>query len=124
MKNTVLVDANVVIEYLKTGKGTLPVAYETYNLVISVVTITEILASKTFEDDNLNKEVREFIDKYFIVVDLNRDIAEKTGEIIRKYELNLSASIVAATCIIGEYDLLTNNEEEFKNIEGLSILKL
>jgi hypothetical protein len=38
MKNTIVVDTGIIVEYLKTGKGLLPSVYETYDMIISSAT--------------------------------------------------------------------------------------
>ena len=124
MKKEILVDSDVIFEYLKSGEGKLPEAYEKYEMFISASTYTELLASKTFEDAELEKEVIEFINKYFKIKDLNLEIAHKAAEIIRKHGTSLAVGNLAATCIVLKCELLTNSEKGLSNIDGLEFVKL
>lgn len=119
MKTTIIVDTDVITEYLKTGKGVLPVAYEKFSMVISVVTLAELMASKTFSDSSLASEVKEFVDKYFVVKEIDRKIAEKAAEIIRENEVTMAAALVAATAIVFSHKVLTNNQDEYSEIAGI-----
>ncbi len=124
MKSTVVVDTGIIIEYLKSGKGALPSVYEKYNMIISVGTFTEILASKTFEDEGLKKEVIQFIDKYFKVRDFSPKMALKAAELIRTRNMTLSTSFTAATALDGSYPVLTDDDKTFGGIEGLELMRL
>lgn len=124
MKSTVVVDTGIIIEYLKTGKGALPNVYEKYNMIISASVYTEILASKTFEDDSLKKEVLTFIDKYFKVREINQKTASRAAELMRGQGYTLGVAFTAATALEGGYQLLTDDEKTFKEIKGLELMKL
>src|SRR5258708_13877481 len=97
MKTTILVDTGIIVQYLKTGKGILPTAYEKYKMVISAATYAELLASKTFQDENLEKEVLDFVDKYFTIRDVSKKIAHEAARIMRVNEISFAAACVAAT---------------------------
>lgn len=124
MKSTVVVDTGIIIEYLKTGKGALPSVYEKYNMVISASVYTEILASKTFEDESLKKEVLNFVDKYFKVREISPKVALKAAELLRSYPLTLASAYTAATALEGSYPLLTDDEKTFKEVKGLELMKI
>lgn len=123
MKSSILVDTGVIIEYLKTGKGLLPKVYETYTMFISASTLSELLASKTFEDTSLEKEVLEFVDKYFAIKDVDKKTAHQAAIFVRKYGINLSESLIMATAKINNLPFLTTDEELKKigEVEFLSI---
>jgi len=124
MKETIIVDTSVIVQYLKTGKGVLPVAYEKYNMVISVATYTELLASKTFEDANLEKEVKDFVDKYFNVVEVNKTLSDEAAKLIRASEVSLAISYVAATAIQKGYAILSEEKRSFSGINGLNFIEI
>ena len=121
MKDQILVDTNVIVQYLKSGKGLLPTVYEKYEMLISAVTLTELLASKTFEDASLQKEVIEFVDKYFTIKEINREIASKAAELIRVYGVNLATSYIAATSIVNNMPLLSESDEHYKMISEVKM---
>lgn len=124
MKTTIIVDTNIIVQYLKTGKGSLPVAYEKFNMIISAATYSELLASRTFEDSNLEKEVKDFVDKYFNVEDITREIADEAAKIVRETEVSLAVAYIAATGIIKGYDLLTEDRRAFNGIKRLNFVEV
>lgn len=124
MKEVILVDTGIIVQYLKTGKGVLPVAYEKYEMNISAATYTELLASKTFQDGNLEKEVLEFCEKYFSIKEVNEEISLKAADIIRKYQVNLAVAMIAATALVNGVKILSDDEKTFKDIEGIEMLSM
>lgn len=124
MKETIIVDTTVIVQYLKTGKGVLPIAYEKFNMVISSATYTELLASRTFEDANLEKEVKDFVDKYFNVIEINKTVADEAAKIIRSTEVSLAVSYVAAAALTKGYPVLTEDKRSFTGIKGIRYVEL
>jgi len=124
MKETIIVDTNVIVQYLKSGKGVLPIAYEKYNMVISAATYSELLASRTLEDANLEKEVKDFVDKYFNVVEVNKSLADEAAKVIRSTEVSLAVSYLAATALQKGYAVLTEDKRAFNGIKGLNFVEI
>ena len=124
MKETILVDTGVIVEYLKTGKGVLPTAYEQYEMVISAVTYTELLASKTFEDSALKDEVLEFCEKYFTIIEINEEIALKAADVIRTSEMTLANAYIAATALVKGIKILSDEEKKLDKVEGVEFLSI
>lgn len=119
----VLVDIGIIIEYLKSGKGILPTIYEKYKMKITSVTFAELLASSTFKDANLEREVMEFCKKYFEVVSVDQMIGLEVARIMRTYELNLAASSVAAAAKAMNIPLVTDDKKTYQRVEGLVLLE-
>lgn len=124
MKEGIIVDSNIIIQYLKTGKGVLPTAYEKYTMYISAATFSELLASKTFVDDNLEKEVLDFVDKYLTIKEIDKKVAHEAARLLREYDITLATSYVAATCITEGMKLLTEDASSFSGISGVSLLSM
>lgn len=124
MKNAILVDLDIITEYLRTGKGILPVAYDKYDMKITTVTYTELLASKTFEDQNLEKEVQDFVKKYFTVINIDENTSIRAASLLRQYDIPLAQAIIAATSIEHSLDMLTGNKKEYEKIAGVTLLEL
>ncbi len=124
MKEKIVVDTDVITQYLKTGKGVLPMAYEKYEMWIPATTYTELLASSTFEDANLRSEVMDFTNKYFKVEEITKDVAVKAGEIVRQYGLSISSAVLLACCFANECKLLTDRADDYKKVEGLMIAEV
>ncbi len=124
MKATIVVDTGVILEYLKTGKGVLPDVYEKYSMIIPSLTLTEILASKTFSDKALEQEVVSFLHKYFKIEDVSEKAAHKAAEIVREFNVSLMTATIAATAIAGGHKLLSDNKKSFSKIAGVEMLEL
>lgn len=123
MKDQILVDTDVVVQYLKSGKGLLPSVYEKYEMVLSSISVAELLASKTFEDNSLLNEVMEFVDKYFTIKDVSKEIATKAADYIRINKVNLATATIAATAVTSNIPLLSENPKDFESIGEVSIHK-
>ncbi|GAB4283758.1 MAG: hypothetical protein Kow0081_0470 [Candidatus Dojkabacteria bacterium] len=124
MKKAILVDIGVITEYLKNGKGDLPKAYEKFTMQITSTTYTELLASTTFLDENLEKEVIEFIKKYFEVINVDEKVALEASRIIRESDVNFATALVAATAVTNSLDLLTDDKKVFEKINGINFVEL
>jgi predicted nucleic acid-binding protein len=122
MKDLILVDTDVIVQYLKSGKGVLPNVYEKYEMCISAATFAELLSSKTFEDSNLQKEVVEFVDKYFTIKEVTREIADEAARIIRLKEVSLATALIAATAVRNSVKLLSEDKKEYQGIDGLELM--
>lgn len=124
MKKTILVDIDIIIEYLKTGKGMLPKAYDEYTMMITPVTYTELLASKTFQDEKLETEVDEFIKKYFSVTDITEAAGVEAAKIIRDKGTNLATALVAGVSKANSMPILTNEKAAFEDLEGVELVEM
>jgi len=124
MKTVIVVDTNIIIQYLQTGQGVLTSAYEKYTMQISSATYTELLASSTFKDVSLEKEVLEFITKYFTVKDVTKAIAHQAAVLVREYELNLASAYIAASAMVEGVELLSDDKKTFGKIADLKLLNL
>lgn len=123
MKTTVIVDTDVIIEYLKTGKGILPTIYEKFNMIVAPSTFTELLASKTFTDETLKQEVVDFLDKYFTVQPIDKAIAVEASKLVRDNELTLGTAYVGAMALRTGAKLVTNDRRSFERISGIDFLE-
>ncbi len=107
-----LVDTNVVIWYLKGRENEIKLLQklsEEGNLLISVVTITEVRAG-------LNRDQARIISKLkdiFRAIEVGVDIAELAGVFKQKYRLDIADMMIAATAVITGSKLLTYNKKHF-----------
>ena len=124
MKKSILVDLNIITEYLKSGKGILPIAYEKYELNISAVTNTELLASKTFNDQTVQNDVLDFVKKYFTVIEVDQEISVMAGKLVRDYGITIAHAIVGATAIVSGFDVLSKDVDGFSNIVGITLIDI
>jgi len=109
MKEIIFIDSDIVIEYLKTGKGVLPSAYEKYEMWMPTTSLIDIFASDTFRDSSLLSEVVEFCDKYFSFKEISKEISLKAADIIREHRITFSKACLWASAIVNEMELLVSS---------------
>lgn len=125
MKNTITVDADVIIEYLKTGEGKLTDAYEKYSMIIAPTTYTEILASQTFTEDSLEQDVVSFLKEYFKIQVVDESIAHTAARIIRDSDsIALAHAYVAATAVETKTQLLTNRADVYEGVSDMVMVQV
>ena len=119
-----LLDSNVVVHYLS---NSLPIkSIEFLNqfidedCYISVITQMEILG---FNFKNLSdKNITEIFIENAIVFDLNPEVVQKTITIRKSRKIDLPDAIIAATAIVNNFTLITQNLKDFQNIQNIKIL--
>lgn len=124
MKDIIFVDPQIIVEYLKTGKGVLPTAYEKYQMWVPATVLTEILASETFTDKNLKQEVLEFCEKYFSFKDVTKQISLDAAEIVRTAGTTLAKAILWASAMAEDLELLVDDEKEAKIAKAAGVKTL
>lgn len=87
---------------------------------ISAITEIELLCWKTPTQKDL-ETLNSFIYDA-IVIELEAAIKLKTAGIRKQHKIKLPDAIIAATAIVYGYTLLSRNEYDFRNIEGLSLI--
>jgi predicted nucleic acid-binding protein len=116
-----LLDTNVVIDYLENKLPTSAVAFlDTLNYPkISIVTKIELLI---FPDSTIKQQelIIEYIG-YCNVINFDEDVAVKIIELKRKYKIRDFDSIIAATALVYNFPLVTN-DKGFSNIKDLKII--
>jgi len=114
-----LADTNPLIEYISgtLNKSSANLAYDAINndFNISVINRIEILAHPLAND-----ALTDFLSLAH-QYELTSEIVTKTIEIRKTYKPKLPDAIIAATAIVHQLTLITNDSDFYK-IEGLSIL--
>ena len=121
-----LIDTNVAIYYfglalsIESEKFMDQILSERYS--ISVINRIELLG---FEKLNVNESdtLSSFVSSSGIF-DLEEDIILKTIQIRKKYNIKLPDAIIAATCLVNNCSLITNNIKDFDKITGLHLVKV
>ena len=102
----VILDSNVII-YL--SKGIIDIADlirgEEVKIWISIISYMEVL-SFNFLSSEEEKFVRDLLQEFFII-EINRDIAERTIQIRRKYKIKLPDAIICASASVTDAILIT-----------------
>ncbi len=88
------------------------------NFTVSFITYIEFLGYK-----NLTEASGLFI-KLAKVVQINKMVIDACIKLRKTQRIKLPDSIIAATAIVHNYTLISNNESDFINIQGLNLLNL
>ena len=118
-------DTNIIIYYLQ--EKFLPPAEEqidgivdNYTTAFSIISEIEISCWKFSTEGDINL-IKGFI-LNSVVFELTTDIKLKTIEIRKTYSLKLPDAIIAATAIVMDLTLITNDNRGFSKVPSLKIL--
>lgn len=117
-----LIDTNTVSDYFSASFPVL--GMELMNKVvdaiptISVITQIELLCWKT--DETTTQKIKDFIADCCIL-DISPDVIEHCVSLRRGKKIKTPDAIIAATALAYGFTLITNNEKDFDNINGLKI---
>jgi len=118
-----LIDSNIIIGY---AAKILPTkSMEMMDSIlpsISVISRIELLGWHNATDEQLAKSSN--ILSRVSIFDLTENIIQKTIAIRQKCKVKTPDAIIAATALVNNFTLITRNESDFKDIEGLQILNL
>ncbi len=121
-----LIDTNVAIYYFGLALSTESEKFmdkilgERYS--ISVINRIELLGFERL-NENESDALNAFISNSSIF-DLEEDIILKTIQIRKKYNIKLPDAIIAATCLVNNCSLITNNIKDFDKISRLNLIKV
>ena len=124
MGKNYLIDTNIVSKYFQkrlTENARLMISsLDIDSIYLSVVNRIELL-SWLLEDKNLELDIRDFI-KNLPEYGLDEDIIQKTIEIRRKVKIKLPDAIIAATAVVHNLVLLSDNDTDFLKVPKLKYL--
>lgn len=123
----ILCDTNIFIEFLNGDEPTLKrlrqIGFD--SLLVSSITVIELIKG-TKNKNHLRKLISDI--NAFSILNFNEEISEKSMELIRNYHLShnlhLADSIIAASSVVFNLELLTYNLRDFKFIENLKLYKI
>ena len=119
-----LLDTNILIYYfngLIDDDKIDPLLKESFN--ISVITKIEFLSwSRLKEDVELDKKAQTFV-SYATLFDLDDKVAQKTIDIRREFKTKTPDAIIAATALVHEMPIVTNNTSDFEPL-GLEVINV
>jgi len=118
-----LLDSNAVVGFLDNKlphKGMMFVS-EVVNAVpnISVISKIEVLRYNTTE---FAMRILEDFMNYSNICELDTQTVSETIKLCRQSKIKLPDAIIAATCLLNEYVLLTRNIKDFVHIPNLKII--
>jgi predicted nucleic acid-binding protein len=121
-----LIDSNVAIYYFglalskESEKFMDQILVESYS--ISVINRIELLGFKGLSR-NESEALKSFISNSNII-NLEENIILETIQIRKKFSIKLPDAIIAATCLVTNCSLVTNNIKDFDKITGLQLIKV
>ncbi len=124
MAERYLIDTSAVIKYLNetlssNGLSFLDKIVDDQSIISFIVEI-ELQSWNPQNEDDLN------VYKVFIlnstIIGINNDIIQETIKIRKSFRLKLPDAIIAATAIINDLILVSDNDKDFKNISNLKYI--
>ncbi|MBI2805853.1 MAG: type II toxin-antitoxin system VapC family toxin [Planctomycetes bacterium] len=126
MANSTLVDTDILMD---AGRGIadaiacLQNAQSASSLATSIVSEMELIVG--CRDKAELRTVGTFLQQ-FHVVKINETISDKAVELLTTHRLShgllIADSIIAATALVLEWDLITKNQRDYRFIAGLTLL--
>jgi toxin FitB len=118
-----LIDSNVIIDYtanLIPDNGTAFVE-NIFNTDFNIAVVVKIEVLGYNDVPAKMQLLTEFIDTANIIP-LDDTVTQKTIELRRAKKMKLGDAIIAATALVHGFVLVTRNTNDFKNIEGLTVI--
>jgi len=126
LTETLVIDSDILIDHLRgfqPAKIYLSLFYEkSLNGLISTITVMELLSGKSASEGDRRLKIEKLL-SLFKTVDVTFAIAEKAGELRRKYSTNPIDSLIAATALSFNCKLVTCNVNHYQVMEGLVLWK-
>jgi len=123
---SLIIDSNILIYHLKGEEvvtRTLTKWFrEESHLFVSAITRVEVLAAPALEEGEETK-IQLLLDQ-FTLITVDAQIADIAARIRRMFHLKLGDSIIAATALLINADLVTRNVRDFRKIPLLEIVPL
>lgn len=119
-----LIDTNIIVEYLKKKEGLLSQIWDHYKLFVSPVAIAELMASKKSGTEEFRKEITELVSKRFEVLPTTQEVAEKAGELLRELDISFAQAITAATALNKEMPLVTYDLTTYDQVPDLKLVDI
>lgn len=118
-----LVDSNVLIDYVaerfkKDQLKALDIIFDEA-IRISVITKIEILGYNGEQDEEA--KMIQFLG-YSDIIALTDEVVVKTIQIKKSIKIKTPDAIIAATALVNDYTLITNNIADFKRIKELKAI--
>ena len=118
-----LIDTNILVYYFDDQIPTHAaltvdeIFSESFN--ISIITSIEFLGWHKYDERQYQKAV--LFAKGANVISLTEEIANKAIDLRRRKQIKLPDAVIAATCLVNHFTLVTRNQDDFKGIEGLEL---
>lgn len=119
-----LIDSNIVIlaSKLQNVKLLSKLKQNESNIKVSIITKIEVLGYH-----QLNQVQKKFLENFFNAIEVlpvNENVAEMAILIRQKRPVSIADALIAATAIVFELDLLTENTKDYRGIQNLELLNV
>jgi len=118
INDKLLLDTNIIIYYFNgiiTDNRIDKILKESFN--ISIISKIEFLSwQKLREDKKLEKKALDFI-SHANIYELTDKISDKVIDIRQQYKIKTPDAIISATALVHGFDIVTNNVDDFKNLD-------
>ena len=122
----VVIDSDILVDHLRgfqPAKVFLSLFYEKkLNGLISTITVMELLSGKSAFESDRRVKIEKLL-TLFKTIDVTFTIAERAGEIRRRYMTNPIDSLIAATALSFNCKLVTCNISHYQMINELVLWK-
>jgi predicted nucleic acid-binding protein len=117
-----LVDSNVLIDYVanRFTKGQLKALDIIFDEAVRVSVITKIELLGYNSEGAEEAKMLQFL-RDSNIIPLTDDLVERTITIKKAIKIKTPEAIIAATALINDYTLITNNTSDFKRITQLKL---
>jgi len=119
---SVLVDTSVFVDYLRgfeRARGVIQkIKAGEVECYVSALTEAELLSGRSCEDEEIRDGVHALI-ALCRKENVHNEIAQKAGELRRKYSVSLADCIIAATAYLLKCKVWTKNIKEFEKIREI-----
>lgn len=115
-----VIDSNIIIYAVKPENKNLRFFLSDNFIICSQISILETLGYHL-----LSEEDKKYLEDFFqdiYAVKIDEPIIKIATELKQKNKMSVSDSIIAATALYYNFPLVTNDEEDFKNIDELQII--
>lgn len=117
-----LIDTNVVCDYFSNSLSSTATQFVA-NIIdsvpnLSIITQIELLCWKI--EDSIEKKVENFISES-LIYNIDSEIIIQCVKLRKNKKIKTPDAIIAATALANSYTIITNNERDFANIEGLKV---
>lgn len=117
-----IVDTNIFIDHLRNHKpATNWLEKNTNELAFSAITETELLCGNSNNHKESRELLMQLLSKHTKII-IDNPLAEIAGDIARKYQISTPDSIIAASALCHNAELVTKNVKDFKKIPKLRVI--
>lgn len=123
---TLLLDSSIIIDFLRSRRGLLVKLFinnKAYRIKIPSIVVFELYRGHSTKSQKILKELTTIIEK-MEVIPLTSQIAKVAGVLERDGYVRGNDALIAATSLVKNHPLTTNNLKHFLTVPHLKLFKL